>query len=82
MKIRVKRTFQYQIDAATVGTIQPGIHDLDDELALKVLKFGSAEKVLEKVAPENKVVKVAETKEGSGSSAGAKPRKRGRPRKG
>lgn len=62
MKIRVKRKFQYQIDAQNVGEILPGVHDLPKELALKVLRFGKAEKVVEKKAPENKLGKVAESK--------------------
>lgn len=72
MKIKVKRTFNYQVDARTVGTIEPGVHDLPDELAYKVLRFGKAEKVPEKVAPENKVVRTPETK--------VSKRGRGRPR--
>ena len=62
MKIRVKKVFRYQVDARKERELQPGVHDLPDDLALKVLKFGKAEKVFEKVAPENKVVKAPESK--------------------
>ena len=73
MKIRVKRLFRYQVNPRKVGVIEPGVHDLPEELALKVLRFGKAEKVVEKKAPENKVVKVAENK----SKVARKPVRRG-----
>jgi len=81
MKVKVKRAFQIQIDSRTVKTYEPGVYDVDRELAEKMIRFGKAEKVLEKVAPENKVVSAPETKEGDSGGTGAKPRKRGRPRK-
>lgn len=81
MKIRLKRTFQLQVSANKIEVYEPGIHEVSAEIADKMLRFGKAEKVLEKKAPENKVVSAPETKEGDSSSAGAKPRKRGRPRK-
>lgn len=55
MKIRLKRSFTYQIDARTTETLAPGVHDLSKELAEKVLRFGNAELVKEKKAPQNKV---------------------------
>ena len=64
MKIRVRRTFRYQATPQEVREIQPGIHDLSPELAAKVLKYGKAEKVFEKVAPENKAIAVTENKSG------------------
>lgn len=54
MKIKVKRVFRYQVDATTVKVIEPGVHDLPAELAEKVLRFGSAELVVEKKAPKKK----------------------------
>lgn len=62
MKIRLKKVFRYQVDARKERELQPGVHDLPEDLALKVLKFGKAEKVFEKVAPENKVVQAPESK--------------------
>jgi hypothetical protein len=76
MKIKVKRVFRYQIDSRKEGVIEPGVHDLPEELALKVLRFGKAEKVVEKKAPENKVVKVSENK----SKVAGKPLRRSRTR--
>ena len=73
MKVKVLRVFQYQIDARTVGEIKPGIHDLPEDLAKKVLRFGKAELVFEKKAPENKVVKIAESK----AKVARKPVRRG-----
>ena len=62
MKIRIKRPFQYQDGPRSVVTLEPGIHDLSKELAEKVLRFGKAELVVEKKAPENKVAEVPENK--------------------
>lgn len=65
MKIRLKRSFTYQIDARTTETLAPGIHDLDKDLASKVLRFGKAELVIEKKAPQNKARgKASENKTG------------------
>lgn len=55
MKIRIKRPFTYQVSATKTETIQPGVHDLSQDLAEKVLRFGKAELVVEKKAPENKL---------------------------
>ena len=80
MKIRVKRMFRYQASPTRVKTINPGIHDLPEELARKVLRFGKAEiivsKPVEKKAPENKVVEVTESKK----KVARKPLRRSRPR--
>lgn len=54
MKVKIKRPFTYQADARTAVTLEPGVHDLDSELAGKVLRFGAAELVVEKKAPQNK----------------------------
>lgn len=81
VKVKVKKAFQYQVDSRTIKTLEVGVHDLPVELAQKVLRFGKAELVkvpkVEKKAPENKVVKTPETKEGRSSSAGSKPGVRG-----
>ena len=75
MKIKVKQLFRYQVGAKTLE-IQPGIYsvpgDISKELAGKIAKFGSSAIVIEKKAPENKVVKVAENK----SAVAAKPVRR------
>ena len=61
MKIRLRHGFRYQIDATTVGELPRGVHDVDDELARKAIRFGGA-KIVEKKAPENKLGKVPENK--------------------
>jgi hypothetical protein len=92
MRIKVKREFFIQISSQSVKRIVPGVYSVPEELdqntADKVLKWGSAEVVPEKKAPENKIVQVAENKSevggsaGNSGSAGTKPKaKRGRPRK-
>ena len=50
--------------------------EISGELANKVLRFGKAEVVVEKKAPENKVVSIAESK----SKVAKKPVRRRRPR--
>ena len=66
MKIKVNKLFRYQLSATEVAEIKPGIHELPTKLAQSVLRFGKAEiimsKPVEKKAPENKVVKVADNK--------------------
>ena len=66
MKIKIKRLFSFQVDAVKVKTFQPGIYevgkDISREIASAALKFGKVEVVLEKKAPENKVVKAPENK--------------------
>jgi hypothetical protein len=42
--------------------LDPGIHDVPEDLAAKILKFGKAEVVVEKKAPEDKVVTAPENK--------------------
>ena len=54
MKIRLTKTFRYQIDATTTGELPPGEHDVDEELAQKAIRFGGAKLVHEKKAPQNK----------------------------
>ena len=67
MKLKVKRAFRYQFNAATTKDIAPGIYDvpkdISREIADSILKFGKAEIVSEKVAPENKVVTAPESKQ-------------------
>lgn len=66
MKIRIKRTFQYQVDAQTIKSLEPGIYvspgDISDRLARMAVRMGYAEMVLKKKAPEDKLVKVPESK--------------------
>lgn len=70
MKISIKRKFQYQADARTLKVLPVGVYevgkDISQYLCDLALKFGKAEvvveKVVEKVAPENKVVAAPENK--------------------
>ncbi len=72
MKIRIKREFKYQLSATKVAVLPPGVYDTEHDITQHVvdlaLRFGKAEIVIEapvkKVAPENKVVEVAENKSG------------------
>jgi len=54
MKIKIKRPFTYQDGPRNTVTLPVGVHDLDADLASKVLRFGNAEIVVEKKAPQNK----------------------------
>ena len=80
MKIKVKKPFRYQVDARKEAEIAPGIYEvpgeISGELARKILHFGKAEVVVEKKAPENKVVEIAESK----AKVAKKPVRRRRPR--
>ena len=69
MKIRLKRPFRYQVDARREREIPPGVHDLPDKIAELAIKWGRAERVVEKVAPENKVVEIAENKKKVGKKS-------------
>ena len=71
MRIKLKRTFRYQVSATKTGAILPGEHDVPKDvsfdLAAKAMKFGGAKIVPdkpkpEKKAPENKVVYASESK--------------------
>ncbi len=75
MKIKTKRSFRYQVSATKVKELQPGTYevgvDISQNLADSAMRFFGAEvvvepvvvePVVEKVAPENKVVEVAENK--------------------
>jgi hypothetical protein len=82
-RIKVKRAFAIQDGPRKVKVIQPGTYrvpeDIDSVTAAKILKFGSAEIIIEKKAPENKLGTVAENKADLGGAAddsggtGAKP---------
>ena len=80
MKIKVRKAFRYQVDARKEAELAPGIYEvpgeISGELANKVLRFGKANVVVEKKAPENKVVSIAESK----SKVAKKPVRRRRPR--
>lgn len=74
MKIKVKRKFKYMVDVRTASEILPGIYEVprqvDEHAAHLALSFGAAiiipkpKKKLKfkKKAPENKVMKVKESK--------------------
>lgn len=66
MKIRLKRPFTYQDGPRNTVTLDPGVHDLPTKLAQLALRFGKAEMVVEKKAPENKLAKTPENKAGVG----------------
>lgn len=74
MKIKLRRKFKYMFDNHTVREILPGIYEvprqIDKDAAHLALEFGAAiiilepkkKKVFSKKAPENKVIKVKESK--------------------
>ena len=70
MKIKIKRTFKYQVGPRDTKELLPGEYVVGKDISLRraeqVLKFGKAEVIaeprVEKIAPENKVVEVAENK--------------------
>ncbi len=66
MKIKIKRLFRYKESPTKVGELQPGVYDvgrdISEHVAQLALRFGKSEILLEKKAPENKVVEVTENK--------------------
>ena len=66
MKIKIKKVFRYQFDAVTVKKLYPGVYDVGRDITQHVadsaLRFGKAEVVVEKKAPENKIVQPAANK--------------------
>ena len=66
MRIKIKRIFRYQATATKLKAIQPGVYDvpgdISEDIAQKVLRFGRAEVLAEKKAPENKVIGTPENK--------------------
>ena len=66
MRIKIKRLFRIQVSATEVREFSPGVYDVPRDIskgdADKVLKFGKAEVLAEKVVPENKVVATPENK--------------------
>ena len=70
MKIKIKRPFRYQVSATKSKELQSGVYDvgvdISQERADLVLRFGKAEvvvePVVEKKAPENKIVEAPENK--------------------
>ena len=80
MKIRLKRPFTYQDGPRKTTTLVPGVHDLPQDLAEKVLRFGNAEMVVTKKAPENKKRgKPSENKAGVGRTTKRSRRPRAEP---
>jgi len=79
MKIRFHKTFRIQIDARTLNEYKPGVQDVPEEIALRAIKRGFATKVVEKKAPENKVVKIAENKAKVGKKAKRRRSARSKP---
>ena len=66
MKIKVKKVFRYQATASKLKALQPGVYkvgvDITQYVADLALKYGKSEIVVEKKAPENKVVEAPENK--------------------
>ncbi len=68
MRIKVHKTYSYQVTPRKVKKLYPGEYDVGTHISLhiaqSVLQFGKAEilKEVEKVAPENKVVETPENK--------------------
>ena len=74
MKIKIKREFHFQVSVTKVGAFPPGVYDVPGDMSIETaesaLKFGGAKivvdrappKVVEKKAPENKVVEVTANK--------------------
>ena len=89
MKIKTKRTFRYRVSATKTKELQPGTYDvgidISQNLADLALKFFAAEvvvePVVEKVAPENKVVKVTENKTRVAKKSGRRRSTRTKPDK-
>ena len=81
MKIRFHKVFRFQVDARTLNEYRPGVQDVPDEIALRAIKRGFATKVVEKKAPENKVVKIAENKAKVGGNAKHRRSARTKPNK-
>jgi hypothetical protein len=62
MKIKVTKEFRYRVSPHEVRALLRGEHDVPSELAARIIKRGYGRAVVEKVAPENKVLAVAEHK--------------------
>jgi hypothetical protein len=82
MKISVKRSFGFMVGTAEVK-YAPGVylvpHDMNTAAAEFGMSFGYAVKVLEKIAPENKLAEVPENKAGLGGPAVHRRGKRTKP---
>ena len=85
MKLKIRRKFQYQASATEVKELSPGVYevpgDISEELAGKVLRFGRAHVLVEKKAPENKVVKAPENKTKVAKKSGYRRSTRAKPNK-
>jgi len=66
MKIRVKKTFVYRADSGEVVTLPRGEYDspkdIPKDVARLALRMRKAIRVVEKKAPENKVVRARSNK--------------------
>ena len=85
MKFILRRPFSIQVDATRVKTYVAGEYTVPSEFpreyAEKAKKQHLGFFVVEKKAPENKVVTAPETKKSDSRSTGSKPSKRSRLRK-
>ena len=68
MKLKIKRLFRYQKTATKVVELKPGVYDvgrdISEHVAQLALRYGKSEIVIEKKAPEKKVVETPENKAG------------------
>ncbi len=85
MKIKIKRVFNYQDGPRNVVELQPGVYgvgrDISQHVADLAIRWGGAEVVVEKKAPENKVVRASENKSKVAKKSGNRRSTRSKPNK-
>jgi len=84
MKIKFKPPFRYAVSASVTHALMPGVYDVPGdvsaELAAKAIRYGKAERLeFKKVAPENKLAEVPETKAAVGGKTVRRRRARTKP---
>jgi len=79
MKIKVTKEFRYRVSPHEVRALLRGEHDVPKELAERVIKRGYGKAIVEKVAPENKVIAATENKAGLDGTPVRRRRKRAKP---
>jgi hypothetical protein len=80
MKVRIKRPFKYMDGPRKEVTLPVGVHDVTERVAGLALRYGKAELVVEKKAPENKVVAPAENKAAVGKKTVRRRSTRSKPK--
>ena len=85
MKIKIKKLFRYQDGPRDTRELQPGVYevgkDITDHVAHIAQRFGGAKIVVEKKAPENKVVNAPENKSKVAKKSGNRRSTRSKPNK-